>query len=200
MDIPALGPTIFNTIEAGYKGLIQDRVRLAADVYLARVENFIGPLRVESPNVFLDPASTGAFLAGRLGPLMQAGMVTPDQIAELAADLASVPVGVLTPDQFDVPDLVLSSRNFGSASYWGADFSVQILASDRLSLTGGYSFQNTECFDFDDDGDCPGSGDLALNAPSHKGSVGFAYTDRASGFLFDGRWRFSDGFAMSSWS
>ena len=200
VDIPALGPTIFNTIEAGYKGLIQDRVRLAADVYLARVENFIGPLRVESPNVFLDPASTGAFLAGRLGPLMQAGMVTPDQIAELAADLASVPVGVLTPDQFDVPDLVLSSRNFGSASYWGADFSVQILASDRLSLTAGYSFQNTECFDFDDDGDCPGSGDLALNAPSHKGSVGFAYTDRASRFLFDGRWRFSDGFAMSSWS
>ena len=180
VDIPALGPTIFNTIEAGYKGLIQDRVRLAADVYLARVENFIGPLRVESPNVFLNPASTGAFLAGRLGPLMQAGMVTPDQ--------------------FDVPDLVLSSRNFGSASYWGADFSVQILASDRLSLTAGYSFQNTECFDFDDDGDCPGSGDLALNAPSHKGSVGFAYTDRASGFLFDGRWRFSDAFAMSSGS
>ena len=196
--IPPLVATTFNTIEAGYKGLIQDRVRLAADVYFANVENFVSALDVESPNVFLDPASTGAFLASRLGPLVQAGMVTPDQIAELTAGLAAVPLGVVTPDQFDAPDLVLSGRNFGSASYWGADFSAQYLASDRVSLTAGYSFQNTDCFDFDDDGHCPGPDDLALNAPSHKGSLGFAYTDRAAGFTFDGRWRFSDAFDMSS--
>ena len=197
-DLPALVPTVFNSIEAGYKGLIRDRVRLAADVYFANVENFIGALKVESPNVFLDPASTGAFLASRLGPLVQAGVVTSEQIAELAAGLAAVPVGAVTPDQFDSPDLVMASRNFGSASYWGTDLSAQIIASDRVSLTAGYSFQSQECFDFNDDGDCPGSDDLALNAPSHKGSLGFAFTDRAGGFLFDARWRFSDGFEMRS--
>ena len=197
-DLPALVPTVFNSIEAGYKGLIRDRVRLAADVYFANVENFIGALKVESPNVFLDPASTGAFLASRLGALVQAGLVTSEQIAELAAGLAAVPVGAVTPDQFDSPDLVMASRNFGSASYWGTDLSAQIIASDRVSLTAGYSFQSQECFDFNDDGDCPGSDDLALNAPSHKGSLGFAFTDRARGFLFDARWRFSDGFEMRS--
>jgi len=197
-DLPALVPTVFNSIEAGYKGLIQDRVRLAADVYFANVENFIGALKVETPNVFLDPASTGAFLANRLGTLVQAGLVTSQQIAELAAGLAAVPIGAVTPDQFDSPDLVMASRNFGSASYWGTDLSAQIIASDRLSLTAGYSFQSQECFDFNDDGDCPGSDDLALNAPSHKGSLGFAFTDRARGFLFDARWRFSDGFEMRS--
>ena len=173
-------------------------MRLAADVYYANVENFVGALKVESPNVFLDPASTGAFLQSRLGPLVQAGLVTPGQMTELAAGLVSVPLGVVTPDGFDVPDMVFTSRNFGSASYWGADFSAQYLVSDRVSLTAGYSFQNTDCFDFDDDGHCPGPDDLALNAPSHKGSLGFAYTDRAAGFTFDGRWRLSDAFEMSS--
>lgn len=173
-------------------------MRLAADVYFANVENFVSALAVESPNVFLDPASTGAFLQSRLGSLVQAGMVAPDQIAELTAGLAAVPLGVVTPDQFNVPDLIVTSRNFGSASYWGADFSAQYLVSDRVSLTAGYSFQNTDCFDFDEDGHCPGRDDLALNAPSHKGSLGFAYTDRAAGFTFDGRWRLSDGFDMSS--
>ena len=197
-DLPALVPTVFNSIEAGYKGLIRDRVRLAADVYFANVENFIGALKVETPNVFLDPASTGAFLAGRLGPLVQAGLVTSEQIAELAAGLAAVPIGAVTPDQFDSPDIVMASRNFGSASYWGTDLSAHVIASDRLSLTAGYSFQSQECFDFDEDGACPGSDDLALNAPSHKGSLGFAFTDRARGFLFDARWRFSDGFEMRS--
>ncbi|MCY3678448.1 MAG: TonB-dependent receptor, partial [Gemmatimonadetes bacterium] len=70
-DLPGLVPTVFNSIEAGYKGLLGDRVRLAADVYFADVENFVGALKVESPNVFLDPASTGLFLASRLGPLVQ---------------------------------------------------------------------------------------------------------------------------------
>ena len=197
-DLPALVPTVFNSIEAGYKGLIRDRVRLAVDVYSADVENFVGALKVESPNVFLDPAATVAFLTSRLATLIQAGVVTAEQVAELAEGLVSVPVGVVTPDQVQAPDLLLSSRNFGSASYWGADFSAQILASDRVTLTAGYSFQSKECFDFDEDGDCPGSDDLSLNAPSHKGSLAVAFTDRARGFLLDGRWRFSDGFDMRS--
>ena len=197
-DVPALVPTTFNTFEAGYKGLIGDRVRVAVDVYTADVENFVGALKVESPNVFLDGAAAGAYLGSRLADLIRAGAVTPAQVAELATGLASVPVGVVTPDQFDAPDLLITSRNFGSASYWGADFSMQVLASDRVSLTAGYSFQSRECFDFDDDGECPGSDDLSLNAPSHKGSLAIAFTDRARGFHSDGRWRFSDGFDMRS--
>ncbi len=197
-DVPALVPTTFNTFEVGYKGLISDRVRLAVDVYTADVENFVGALKVESPNVFLDGTAAGAFLGSRLADLIRAGLVTPEQVAELAAGLASVPVGVVVPDQFEAPDLLITSRNFGSASYRGADFSMQVLASDRLSLTAGYSFQSRECFDFDDDGECPGSNDLSLNAPSHKGSLAVAFTDRARGFHLDGRWRFSGGFDMRS--
>ena len=84
-DVPALVPTVFNTLEAGYKGLIRDRVRLAVDVYSADVENFVGALKVESPNVFLDGAAAGAFLGKRLAALIQAGVVTPEQVAQLAA-------------------------------------------------------------------------------------------------------------------
>ena len=70
--------------------------------------------------------------------------------------------------------LLLSSRNFGSASYWGLDLSAQVIASDRVTLTAGYSFQSRECFDFDEDGDCPGPDDLSLNALNnlHREFVG----------------------------
>ena len=197
-DLLRLEPTVFNTIETGYKGLIQDRIRLAADLYFARVENFVGALQVETPNVFLDPATTAAFLTSRLAALIQAGVVTAEQVAELTAGLASVPVGTVAPDQVEGPDVLLASRNFGTANYWGADFSAQILASDRVSLTAGYSFQSTECFDFDEDGECPDGDDVALNAPSHKGSLAVAFTDRARGLHLDGRWRFSEGFDMRS--
>lgn len=44
----------------------------------------------------------------------------------------------------------------------------------------------------------PGPDDLALNAPSHKGSLAVAFTDRARGLHLDGRRRFSEGFDMRS--
>ena len=67
-DIAGLESTIHNTFEVGYKGLIRDRVLLSVDAYFADVENFRGPLRVETPNVFFDPASLQAFVTARLTP------------------------------------------------------------------------------------------------------------------------------------
>ena len=197
-SIADLTSTINNTYEIGYKGLINDRVLLAADAYFSRVENFVGPLRVVTPNVFFDPESTTAFVIHRLTPLIQAGLVTLEQIRPIVEGVAQLPLGTVVPDQVDSPDLLVTYRNFGEVDFWGADLSAQILASDRMRINANYSFQSDECFDFNEDGDCTSSADIALNAPNHKGSVGFVFDDRTAGFSFGGRMRMTTAFPMNS--
>ncbi len=193
-----LAPTVNNTYEVGYKGLIGNKVRLSVDAWFSRVQNFIGPLQIITPNVFLDPASTGEFIVHRLAPLIRAGRITRENALAIAGLLASAPLGTVVPDQSESADLIVTYRNFGEVDFWGTDLAVQILASDRLRIDANYSFQSDECFDFNEDGLCTSSDDIALNAPNHKGSVGFTYDDRAAGFSFGGRLRMTTAFPMNS--
>ena len=201
LDVPDLLPTITNTFEVGYKGLIQDRVLLAADFYRTRIENFVGSLRVETPSVFFDEASVRAFVLGRLGPLIQAGLIpaalVEGPLSTAMRAIASLPLGTMAPDQAGSHDLLLTYRNFGDVSFWGTDLAVEVLLSDRLSLTGNLSIKSAECFNSDDD-DCSDVEDVALNAPSHNGSLGFTYADQATGFSAQGRMRMTAGFPVNS--
>jgi len=196
--ISDLTSTINNTFEVGYKGVLGDRVLLAADAYYSRIENFVGPLRVITPNVFFDPASLQAFVTGRLTPLIQAGLLSAQQVATIVETAAAIPLGTIVPDQVDSGDLLVTYRNFGEVEFFGVDLSAEILASDRVSIIANYSHSSDECFDFNEDGDCTSTSDIALNAPSHKGSLGLTFDDQASGFTAQGRFRFTDGFPMNS--
>ncbi len=196
--ISDLTSTINNTFEVGYKGLLGDRVLLAADAYYSRIENFVGPLRPITPNVFFDPASLQAYVGGRLAPLIQAGLLSPQQVATIVQTAAGIPLGTIVPDQVDSGDLLLTYRNFGEVDFYGVDLSAEILASDRVSINANYSFVSDECFDFNEDGNCASIDDIALNAPSHKGSLGLTFDDVTSGFTLQGRVRYTDGFPMNS--
>jgi len=197
-EIERLTSTITNTLELGYKGLVAGRVLLSGDVYRSSIRDFVGPLRVETPNVFLDPASTRAFVLARLQPLLEAGAVSPDQVQSLVEGLAGVPVGTVVPDQRNTSDIVLTYRNFGDIDFWGLDLGAEVLATDRLSFRGTFSWVSEECFDFNEDGDCSSAVDIALNAPKRKGSVGARYQHRRAGLTVEGRARFTDGFIMNS--
>ncbi len=197
-DISELTSTIHNTIEAGYKGLMGNRVLLSTDVYFTRIENFVGPLRIITPNVFFEPASVQAFVLHRISPLIQAGLLSAEDAAVIVQTLAAAPLGTIVPDQVGSPDLLVTYRNFGEVDFWGADLAAQILVSDRVRLTGSYSFQSDECFDFNEDGNCTSSDDIALNAPNHKGSFALTFDDQAAGFSFQGRVRMTGGFPMNS--
>ena len=196
--VDPLEPTLHTTFEGGYKGVLGGRVKLSADVYKANIQNFVGPLRVETPNVFLDPESTGAFVFSRLAPLIQAGVITEAIAAEIASQLAQVPIGTVVPDQSEDHNIMVTYRNFGEVDYWGADLAAQILVSDRFQINANYSFLSDDCFTDNQDGDCKGLHDIALNAPRNKGSVGFTFDDRAAGFTLQGRVRLTDGFPMNS--
>ena len=197
-DVNELGSTINNTFEVGYKGLLGDRVLLSADVYRSKIENFIGPLSVITPNVFFEPTSLAAFVTGRLGPLIQAGLLRAEDVATIVGLAAALPLGTVVPDGVTEPDVMVSYRNFGEVEFYGVDLAAQIIASDRVRINADYSFKSEECFDFNDDDDCGSVNDIALNAPSHKGSLGVTYDNRASGFSMQGRVRFTDGFPMNS--
>jgi len=198
VDIQRIKPTTYNTFEVGYKGILDGRLLVSADLYTQQIKDFVGPLRTETPSVFYDPATVQAFVLQRLAPAIQGGLVTQAQAAAIIQGLASIPLGTVSPDQDGSSDILLAYRNFGDVDLWGADLSFQFLATDRLSFTGTFSWVSDECFDFNNDGSCASSGDVALNAPQKKGSLGFRWDDQVQGITFDARARYTDEFPMNS--
>ena len=149
-DLEAIKPTITTAYELGYKGILGRNLRLAVDLWSQKRDNFVGPLIVETPNVFLDRQTlttflNGAFVAAGV-PAAQAGAAAA-QIATGMAGLSGstnaaakgVPLGVvnLTNPLNNPTDIVLAYRNFGEVDLWGADFAADVsptpgLANDPL--------------------------------------------------------------------
>jgi iron complex outermembrane receptor protein len=195
--VDPIRPTITTSFEVGYDGLIQDRVRVFGSLYHTRLKDFVGPLRVETPSVFLDGPSVGTFVETR----MIANGVSPANAQAVAAAAApaaaQIPLGTVAPDQRSSSDLILTYRNFGDVNLWGADIGVELAATDALYFSGSYSWVSEECFDFNEDGNCSSSVDIALNAPTNKGSLGVRYDDRTR-YALGARARFSGEFPMNS--
>ena len=72
-DVNPLKPTITQTYEIGYKGIVMNKLAFSADVYHSRINDFVGPLVVETPNVFLDAGT----LAASLGEQMTVALADP---------------------------------------------------------------------------------------------------------------------------
>ncbi|MEP6905699.1 MAG: TonB-dependent receptor, partial [Gemmatimonadales bacterium] len=76
-DVERLKPTIHTTFEAGYKGIIANRLQLSLDAWHENRKNFVGPLIVETPNVFLDAATLAAYLTTQLTPVVGPAFAGP---------------------------------------------------------------------------------------------------------------------------
>jgi outer membrane receptor for ferrienterochelin and colicins len=196
-DIESLEPTISDTWEVGYKGLFQNRFLVSVDLYRTRKENFIGPLIVETPSVFFDPASLTAYLA-RFMPAANA-----QQLAAAIAGISGstnaltrgIPLGTVTPDHelTSTGDLVLTYRNFGELDLWGTDLGAEFVFSSRVTLAGTYSYVSKNFFSAEEVG---GLTDVALNSPQHKGSLSARFHDDP--WNAEARVRYVDGFEMNS--
>ena len=198
LDIPEIKESTTETAEIGYKGLIGGRLRLAVDVYFERKENFVGPLIVETPNVFLDVGTTAAYLISR--GLSQAQAT---QIATLMGGVSGstqfrgIPLGTVSPesDLTGSPDLILTYRNFGEIERWGSDIALEAILNDFFSVTGTYSWTDKDLWPAAEVG---GLSDIALNAPENKGSVGVHFNHPSSGVSANVRGRYVAGFPMNS--
>jgi iron complex outermembrane receptor protein len=187
-DVGEMDPTITNTFEIGYKGAFGKSFSATIDVHYDRINDFIGPLRVETPNVFFDP--TDPELAGYLAT---AG-VPADSIPIVIDALARIPVGTVTPDGNDDPaDPILTYRNFGSIDLTGIDVGCAWAVDPRWTIEASYSFTSRDVFR-----DVEGGLDVSLNAPRHKAGGTLRYVDADHGLDAGARLRFVDGFPVES--
>jgi outer membrane receptor for ferrienterochelin and colicins len=216
-DISALKPTISNVLELGYKGIINGKFRFDADVWHDKRNDFVGPLIVESPNVFLDLLTTGSYLGATFAPaLVQA--LTPIVGAQQAIAIAQsltptiaggmaglpgsktapgVPLGTVVPNSplTQGSDMFLTYRNFGDVELWGADLSFDYLVTDRWSFGGMYSWVNKDYFSKEV---TKGPTDIALNAPANKAAAYGRFRQGATGFMAEARVRYVAGFPINS--
>ena len=231
-DVPGIESTITQTLELGYKGILSDDLVVSADLYQTRAEGFVGPLAVETPNVFLDPRSlmealepaVAAQLAdpnlaqvaqvlGALDQLTLPGVIegdkdggAADEIAGIfASGAAGIPFGTVSPEQAaDHPTAVLLTyRNFGDITLYGLDLAFGWYPAEDWNVTGRYSLVSDDCFQNlsgidDDEEDCSGIDDIALNAAKHKFSVGGNWRLPQVGLGLGARLRYNGGFPMNS--
>ena len=219
-DVDPLKPTITQTYEFGYKGILMNKLAFSADVYHTRIKDFIGPLVVETPNVFLDAETLSAFLGQHFtaalsdpknATLNQALLAfdAPDQggngngsaVDELTKLFvagtedngpAFIPFGTVTPDQAADPNAVmLTYRNYGDISLNGLDCSLTYYLNPSLSIGGAYSFVSKDLFETD-------LREIALNAPANKFGVNVQYINTNLGLGAGARMNFVAGFPVNS--
>ncbi|MDQ3697304.1 MAG: TonB-dependent receptor [Gemmatimonadota bacterium] len=192
-DVAPLLPTITNSFEAGYKGLIGQRLVFDGSVYATHRKNFIAPLSIATPNVFLSTASLAAYL-GRFMPAAQAG--------ELAAGIGGVdgnssapgiPLATISPTgPLGGTDILLTYQNVGDVRLWGADLSADYAATDHFSFSGSYSWVSDNFFA----ATRPGEADLSSNTPRNKALLAARFHASAHDASVELRGRYVDGFRM----
>ena len=219
-DIDPIKPTITQTYEFGYKGILMNKLAFSADVYHTRINNFIAPF--ETPNVFLDAETLGAFLAQHFtaalsdpknATLNQAllafdepaqggngdGSVVDELTKLFVAGTenngpAFIPFGTVTPEEVADPNAIMQTyRNYDSISLNGLDCSLTYYLNPSLSFGGNYSFVSKDSFK-----DAAGVRDIALNAPKNKFGANIQYLNTNLGVGAGIRMNFVAGFPMYS--
>jgi iron complex outermembrane receptor protein len=214
VDVPVLGQTTTQTFELGYKGLINNKMLFAVDFYQTTKEDFVGPLRVETPQAGfipgefakdMTPALAAAIAGAPIGAQLQAMGLPAQAVAALlvgmsAGQIEGIPVGVVQPDQniySDHPEVMLTYRNFGKVSFWGVDAAAQYLATDNIRVFGNVSYVSDDFFDNTELDETDTELAVALNAPTLKAKGGFTF-DQPSGWTFGGSLRYTEGFPVRS--
>ena len=219
-DVDPLKPTITQTYEFGYKGILMNKLAFSADVYHTRIKDFIGPLVVETPNVFLDAETLGAFLTQHFTAALSDPKNAQLNQALLAFDApaqggdgdgtaideltklfvagtenngpAFLPFGTVTPEQATDPSaIMLTYRNYGDISLNGFDCSLTYYLNPSLSIGGTYSFVSKDLFETD-------LREIALNAPTNKFGVNVQYINANLGLGAGARMNYVAGFPVNS--
>lgn len=216
-DTEPIKPTITQSWEIGYKGIIRDHILFTLDGYYGRRKNFTGPLQIKTPVVLvpnlkrdlIQDISSG--LAANLDIANALGLVglTPQLAAEILVNIAGgdlpdneTPVAIVQPNENNngvgnFPELMLTFPNFGSIRYFGMDVSTQIIASEKLMFFGNASWVSDDYFDHTEINEESEDLELALNAPGFKFKIGGQY-QRKNGFSFMASGRFTKGFPVIS--
>ncbi|MFQ5888968.1 MAG: TonB-dependent receptor domain-containing protein [Gemmatimonadota bacterium] len=200
--LPPIQESTTQTLELGYKGLIGNRVLLAANAYFTRIEDFVSALRLSTPNVFLNGQELDAYLQSQLVPLV--GILFPDELtarataSALAGSISQIPLGVITPTTVGGTTdatLMLTYRNLGDVELFGGDLSAAVLLTDEWRFNVSASFVEDDEFTAGEGTDAEV---IPLNAPTAKGAASLSYRNDGVGFNAAVRARFVKGFPVNS--
>jgi iron complex outermembrane receptor protein len=158
-----------DAFEVGYKALLGERLRIGADFAVSHVRNFFGPGVVGTPLAFLEAESLETYLAQ---------FMSPGEAAALAAEISSIPLGVVNPVNAPDPnDLLYLRHQGGEFTRIGVDIDLEYSLSNRLTVGGTYSWVNRDSI-----GSAGGSDEAVLSAPRNKGALRINYRDYAAGW------------------
>jgi iron complex outermembrane receptor protein len=206
-DVPGIRESYTETYEVGWQGVLDQKIRISADVYHTKKNDFISPLLVQNPLLLLNGQDIGAMLQASplpgllvqkyvaMGMDLQTAMAqAAATITELATGAASIPAGVAASNDIPSqgPDLIVTYRNIGDVSYWGADLGFSWFIDDKFTLNGAYSWVEKDWFKIED------GAPIALNAPKNKGSLGLAFRDAIRGITAEARVRHTGEFPAES--
>lgn len=185
-DIPGIEESNTETFEAGYKGILGERVLVAADAWLERRNNFVSPLTPVTPLIVLDSADIADFIKGE-------GLVSDTRAEQIAEGMSGLPVAVATSPQINAEgsDILATYINFGDIDLYGADLSATVLLSEEWQVGLGGSWVSDDYFI--EEGRL-----IALNAPDLKGTGRVAYRGARNGINGEVRARYTSEFPVNS--
>jgi iron complex outermembrane receptor protein len=185
-DVPAARRSLTSSYELGYRGQVTRQLAASVDVAYTRVTNIGNSLTTQTPAAVLDSLSLARYL--------ESVGAAPEDAAVLAAKASQLPLGVVTPEQARDPTALLAvPRQGGTASYWNVDLGLEAAVTPWLSLRGSWSWVSDDVFPR-----AAGLGDVVLNAPRNKASVGALLTEPRSGAALDLRARWVGDFPVQA--
>ncbi len=207
-DVPPVREGYTETFEAGWSGVLKSAVRVSLDAYYMKRHDFVSPLVPESPLLYLDAPALGAWLGSayvpaRIDDLVQrlglgreaATAQATTEASDLVSRIGVVPLGVVSSDVAAMAnggaDVIVTYRNVGDLSLWGADAALEWLLGTNWALRATYSHVSRDWFVEEPDS-------LALNAPKDKGTLSVTYRDEGKGLSASGRVRHTGGFPFLS--
>ncbi len=197
-------PTITSTLELGYKGTIAERISLSIDLYRSHYENFVGPLEVITPTVFMEQSSLQEYLRQILiqggmtdsAAALQAAYFAPrvSGIPSFSSEFIGVPIGTVSAEQAADPTAVmLTFRNYGEITLYGYDIGLQVGITEEIGAGATVSYVDKNFIP-----DLDGISDLSLNAPKFKYALMAEYRSAEHGLAVNARFRHVDGFKINS--
>ena len=208
-DLGRLTNSPTQTIELGWNSVIGDKFLVSVDLWGSKITDFVSPLTVITPNIFLDAASVTTYLkplidqniASLSGAQLTTlntyfGTTTNDELSQAVANLygnvaSQVPFGTISPTQARGNEVILTYGNFGDVTLWGTDIGLTYFPSANARIGVTYSFVNKD--EFESEGI-----QIALNAPQHKFNINGSYSFKKAGVDIGGRVRWQDAFPVNS--
>jgi outer membrane receptor protein involved in Fe transport len=193
-------------MELGYKGIINDKLRVAVDLWY-QVRSGVGaPIGQANPLVFYDPATLASYLTTNIsGGLQAGGMPAATANATAAAYagnlvplMAQLPQGALaftnTKLGGDQSIIATYTQGLGEIDVHGIDVSFDYQMNDKWMWSGTFSHMGKIVFPEVGGASNP----IMSNSPKYRASSTMHYNDDTEGLTFDASLRFSDAFPVNS--